>query len=200
MRGFIEVHQRPDQIGEPKEDTQYAMRMEDVKSFGNGYIRTRHNSVIESHDGATIREAPVIYVKETYEELKALIEEAQKEDYPKRIVHAGGSINTLPQKERQERMADSLARLTSVSIPHEFFNHEADCDFCEGGAIRFALKRGGHADDWFDYSRQLTVEDGIINVAMTREDGTEGENIIFEGISYCPFCGRAFQEITKDDL
>jgi hypothetical protein len=43
------------------------------------------------------------------------------------------------------------------------------------------------------------VEDGIINVAMTREDGTEGENIIFEGISYCPFCGRAFQENTKED-
>ena len=172
MRGFIEVNA----------DLQYDPRLIAV-------------DLIESFCNHEVVTASMSYcVKETYEELKALIEEAQKEDYPKRIVHAGGSINTLPQKERQERMADSLARLTSVSIPHEFFNHEADCDFCEGGSILFALKRGGHADDWFDYSRQLTVEDGIINVAMTREDGTEGENIIFVGISYCPFCGRAFQK------
>ena len=145
-------------------------------------------------------------VSETYEEIKALIEEAQKE-----VTVNLPSVQTLPIRDFEGIITTSSASMDTegnvVAVElaktvgeknEKEYMYECDCDFCEGGAIRCALKRGGHADEWFDYTRQLTVKDGIINVALVSEDGTE-ENVIFEGISFCPFCGRAFQENTKED-
>ena len=153
-----------------------------------------------------LSETSVLRVNETCEEIKALIKEAQKEvtvnlpsvqtlpirDYEGIITTSSASMDT-----EGNVVAVELAKTVGEKNEKEYM-YECDCDFCEGGAIRFALKRGGHADEWFDYTRQLTVKDEIINVALVSEDGTE-ENVIFEGISFCPFCGRAFQENTKED-
>lgn len=166
MKGFIEVNA----------DLQYDPRMIAV-------------DLIESFCNHEVVTASMSYcVKETYDEIKALIEEAQKEQ----------TVTTSPKINMNgNTVAVELAKTVGEKNEKEYM-YECDCDFCEGGAIRCALKRGGHADEWFDYTRQLTVKDGIINVALVSEDGTE-ENVIFEGISFCPFCGRAFQENTKEN-
>lgn len=177
-------------------------------------------------------------VKETYDEIKTLIEAAQKEDgvsiqyvpyvptqepqivplpyrpnppdpYPQTtcdaVTHPVGNVSNIGTVTTSTQMdadgdtiAVELAKIVGKKNEREHMV-ENDCDFCEGGAIRFALKRGGHADDWFDYTRQLTVSDGAINIEVQNELSTEVENIIFEGISHCPFCGKTFQENTEDE-